>query len=55
MHCIAGFLCGVVRPSPGGKIEKIVVAGGQHHRNTGEPIDVVEVYDIASDSWETGH
>ena len=48
MLCIAGPRCGPVRASPGGKVEKIVVAGG--HRTA----EIIEVYDISANSWQTG-
>ena len=47
MLCMAGLVCGPIRTSPGGKVEKIVAAGGRI-KNT------VEVYDITTDTWTTG-
>ena len=43
-------MCGPVRANPGSRVEKIVVAGGWNV----EMSDVVEVYDISSNTWETG-
>ena len=43
-------MCGPVRDSPGGKVRKIVAAGGIANGVT----DTVEVYDIALNTWETG-
>ena len=50
MLCIAGLMCGPVRAFPGGRVEKIVAAGG----NDGSRLHKVEVFDIASNTWETG-
>ena len=49
-NCIADLMCGGVRASPGGKIEKIVVAGGYD----GGITDKVEVYNVATDTWVNG-
>ena len=51
--CIAGLKCGPVRASPGGRVEKIVAAGGytQAYKYT----SIVEVYDIASNTWATAN
>ena len=43
-------MCGPVRASPGGRVEKIVAAGGYD----GSYIDKIEIYDIARNTWETG-
>ena len=43
-------MCGPVRTSPGGRVEKIVAAGG----GASSLLDKVEVYDITSNTWETG-
>ena len=48
MLCIADLMCGPVRASPGGRVEKIVAAGGVPY------LDKVEVYDIATNTWEEG-
>ena len=47
---IAGLMCGPVRDGPGGKVRKIIAAGGccTLYNN------MVEVYDISLNSWETG-
>lgn len=45
-------MCGAVRATPGGKVDKIVAAGGVG--KAFEYLDVVEVYDIATNTWETG-
>ena len=47
-HIIAGLMCGPVRASPGGRIEKIVAAGGIPWTNN------VEIYDITGNNWATG-
>ena len=47
-HFIAGLMCGPVRASPGGRVEKIVAAGGWPKANE------VEIYDIAGNTWATG-
>ena len=51
-HFIAGLMCGPVRASPGGRVEKIVAAGG----DDGSWIytDKVEIYDITDNTWATG-
>ena len=41
-------MCGPVRATPGGRVEKIVVAGGYPAR------EKVEVYEISTNSWESG-
>ena len=41
-------MCGPVRDSPGGTVRKIIAAGGD------PPTDKVEVYDISTNTWETG-
>ena len=46
-HFIAGLMCGPVRASPGGRVEKIVAAGG-YYKNK------VEIYDITGNTWATG-
>ena len=43
-------MCGPVRTIPVGRVEKIVAAGGYD----GSRLDKVEVYDITSNTWETG-
>ena len=43
-------MCGPVRASPGGRVEKIVAGGG----GGSSLVDKVEVYDITSNTWETG-
>ena len=47
MFCIADLMCGPVRSSPGGKVEKIVAAGG-------DLLDTIEVYDISTNTWTAG-
>ena len=52
-HFIADLMCGPVRASPGGRIEKIVAAGGwlgSHNTYRTE----VEIYDITGNAWATG-
>ena len=46
-HFIAGLMCGPVRASPGGRVEKIVAAGGWQQNK-------VEIYDITGGTWATG-
>ena len=46
-HFIAGLMCGPVRASPGGRVEKIVAAGGYSS-------DRVEIYDITGNTWRIG-
>ena len=43
-------MCGPVRGSASGKIEKIVAAGGYD----GSTLSTVEVYDLSSDTWSKG-
>ena len=43
-------MCGPVRASPGGTVEKIVAAGGAG----GSSRHSVEVYDIANNIWVAG-
>ena len=50
-YCTAGHVCGTVRTRPGGKVEKIVVAGGWDGSGY---TDSVDVYDIATNTWEAG-
>ena len=52
----AGLVCGPVRASQGGAVEKIVTAGG---RETGSftgwtASQKVEIYDITANTWEPG-
>ena len=46
-------MCGAVRASPGGGVEKIVASGGYRYTNSFID-DIVEVYDITTNTWETG-
>ena len=50
-YCTSAHMCGPVRTRPGGKVEKIVVAG--EHDGSGYT-DSVDVYDIATNTWEAG-
>ena len=43
------MMCCPVRDSPGGTVQKIIAAGGGWF-----PTDIVEVYDISLNTWETG-
>ena len=54
--CIADLLCGPVRALKGGRVEKVVAAGGNGILVSGRwgHMVSVEVYDIASNTWETG-
>ena len=47
---LAVFMCGPVRASPGGRVEKIVAAGGW----AGSHLDNIDIYDINSDTWVPG-
>ena len=47
-HFIAALMCSPVRASPGGRIEKIVAAGGYPWT------DKVEIFDITGNTWATG-
>ena len=50
-------MCGPVRVSPGGRVEKIIAAGGEAAlpgHFPGGPVNTVEVYDISLNTWETG-
>ena len=56
-HCPAGLECGPVRASQGGAVEKIVAAGGRETNYSPSGFTAsqkVEIYDITSDTWETG-
>ena len=44
-------MCGPVRTSPGGRVDKIVAAGGMSLQGR---TNVVELYDITTNSWQTG-
>ena len=44
-------MCGPVRVSPGGRVEKIVLAGGF---DGGQGDSDTVVYDISLDKWTTG-
>ena len=52
MLCIAGLICAGVRANSGEKLEKIVTAGGWNNPDAGSPL--VQVYNIAGNTWETG-
>ena len=47
---LAVLMCGPVRASPGGRVDKIVAAGGW----AGSRLDNIDIYDINSDTWVTG-
>ena len=49
-HFIADLMCGPVRASPGGRVEKIVAAGGQDSNH----LDRVDIYDITRNTWMRG-
>ena len=54
---ITGHMCGAVRASPGGRVEKIVVAGGYSgFRSYPGWIyhDDVEIFDLTGKTWATG-
>ena len=55
--CPAALMCGPVRDSPGGRVQKIIAAGGHSGNDQGDggfPLNTVEVYDISLNTWETG-
>ena len=54
MIFIAVLMCGPIRTSPGGRVEKIVVVGGLGGWPVSSYLNTVEVYDISSNTWETG-
>ena len=45
-------MCGPVRTSPGGRVEKIVAAGGW--KSGSGYLDKVEIFDITGNTWATG-
>ena len=47
-YCSSAHICGPVRTRPGGKVEKIVVAGIWDYTGS------VYLYDIATNKWEAG-
>ena len=49
-ECIADLMCGGVRDSPGGPVQKVVAAGGSN----GNYLSTVEVYDLGSNTWTRG-
>ena len=49
--CIVDHMCGPVRSSPGGRVEKIVLAGGF---DGGQGDSDTVVYDISGNIWTTG-
>ena len=51
-HFIADLMCGPVRASPGGRVEKIVAAGGW--LGSGYYRTEVEIYDITGNTWTKG-
>ena len=53
-HFIAGLMCGPIRASPGGRVEKIVAAGGRVYSGDWIRYDKVEIYDITGNSWTRG-
>ena len=55
-HFIAVLMCGPVRASPGGRVEKIVAAGGMDwvDRIGWDYFDIVEIYDITGNTWAIG-
>ena len=54
MIFIAVLMCGPIRTSPGGRVEKIVVVGGLGGWPVSSYLNTVEVYDITTNSWQTG-
>merc|ERR1712027_219189 len=49
-----GLMCGPVRASPGGRVEKIVAAGGQVAAGSSS-LTTVEIYDITRNEWTRGN
>ena len=47
-------MCGPVRDSPGGRVQKIIAAGGYDAGGCCPIVDTVDVYDISLNTWETG-
>ena len=47
---LAALICGPVRAGPGGRVEKIVAAGGWDDSR----LDNLDIYDLATDTWVTG-
>ena len=47
---LAVLICGPVRAGPGGRVEKIVAAGGWDDSR----LDNLDIYDLATDTWVTG-
>ena len=55
MASFADLMCGPVRANSGSRVEKIVAAGGGGcGSGCGWFTNMVEVYDISSNTWETG-
>jgi len=48
------LMCGPVRASPGGRVQKIIAAGGSSYHRYDMSNFTVEVYDISLNTWETG-
>ena len=53
-HFIAALMCGPVRASPGGRVEKIVAAGGRAYSGGWKYYNKVEIYDITGNTWAAG-
>ena len=49
---LSGMVCGPVRSSPGKPVEKVVVTGGWADSG---PVELTEIYDVATNKWETGN
>merc|ERR1712117_517722 len=47
------LMCGPVRASPGGRVEKIVAAGG--YANGIGYLNTVDIYDITGNTWASGN
>ena len=50
-------MCGPIRDSPGGRVQKIIAVGGYSGNDEGDggfPLSTVEVYEISLNTWETG-
>ena len=46
-------MCGPVRDGLGGRVQKIIAAGGMGGYGNSD-LNIVEVYDMSLNTWETG-
>ena len=56
MLWISGHVCGPLRASPGGRVNKIIAVGGRDSTTDlfFDAFDLVEVYEISSNKWKKG-